>query len=288
MSTVFSLNGVSYKAGKKQILKDVSFTLKEGDVFALLGHNGSGKSTLINIIFNDIVPDIGEINREKISRAEYHNLGVVFDKSVIFPMLKIKELVHFYSVIYNKDYSVKGPEYAEAFGLEDSWNTCFYKLSAGERRKVLIMLAVLHNPGILILDEPFSNLDPVISDKIWNLIAGQGRTIFFTSHDWDFAFRHASQICFLHKGSILHFPGSPSDYMATLPAPTKMVTPYKKEIEELLNGNEYYINDDKISFFATDFKPYIKGIQAHTRNFSLLDADIRDVYMLMLKKHEHA
>lgn len=288
MSTVFSLNGVGYKAGNRQILRDVSFTLKEGDVFALLGHNGSGKSTLINIIFNDIVPDSGEIKREKISRAEYHNLGVVFDKSVIFPMLKIKELVHFYSVIYNKDYSVKGPEYAEAFGLEDSWNTYFYKLSAGERRKTLIMLAVLHNPGILILDEPFSNLDPMISDKIWNIIAAQGRTIFFTSHDWDFAFRHASQICFLHKGSILYFPGSPSDYMATLPAPTKMVTPYKKEIEELLNGNEYYVNDDKISFFATDFKPYIKGIQAYTRNFSLLDADIRDVYMLMLKKYEHA
>ena len=288
MNTVFSLHQVGYRAGNKEILRNISFEVKEGDVFALLGHNGSGKSSLINIIFNDILPQTGEVKRTKISREHYHNIGVVFDKSVIFPMLKLKELVHYYSVIYDKDYREKGMEYAAAFDLQDSWNTCFYKLSAGERRKTLIMLALLHNPGISIMDDPFSNLDPVTADKIWSYIAIPGRTIFFTAHDWDFAFRHASQICFLHKGSMLHFPGSPSDYMAVLPAPTKIVTPYKKEIEELLNGNEYYINDDKISFFAADFKPYLKGIQAHTRNFSLLDADIRDVYMLMLKKHAHA
>lgn len=289
MNKIVSVNQLGFTSDGKKILHDISFDVIEGEIFALLGHNGSGKSTLIDIILNDLKPTQGDLSNKPLRRSYHSRLGVVYDKTQAFPLLKIKELIHFYGVIYSKTPSK--PEIERLlmeFELTDFWNSQQYKLSAGERRKLSIMMGILHDPDFLIMDEPFVHIDPLVAERIWRIVQRPGRTIFYTTHDWPFARTHSSRIGLLYKGRLLHLPTTSENYMAMLPGSSKMVAPYQREMEEILNGNEYYINDDKINLFANDFQPILKKMQKLTKNFSILDADISDVYLFLANKISHA
>ncbi len=172
----------------------ISFSVHRGGLFAFLGLNGAGKSTTINIITSIIPKDSGKIYVDGLDldshRSEIKNkIGIVFQNSVLDPVLTPKENL----VLRAGFYGITGKEFAnrlkvlsDRLDLSSFRNRAVGKLSGGQRRRVDIARAMVHNPELLILDEPTTGLDPQTRLSVWNLIntlrKQTGMTVFLTTH----------------------------------------------------------------------------------------------------------
>lgn len=172
----------------------VSFKVKEGELFAFLGINGAGKSTTINIICGTLNKDGGTVkvcgydideNADKIKG----NIGIVFQNSVLDKKLSVydnlKSRAGLYG-IFGKDFKARLDEISELLDLKEILKRPVFKLSGGQKRRIDIARALLHNPKLLILDEPTTGLDPKTRKTVWSVIdklrKESGLTVFLTTH----------------------------------------------------------------------------------------------------------
>lgn len=172
----------------------VSFKVKEGELFAFLGINGAGKSTTINIICGTLKKDGGTVkvcgydideNADKIKG----NIGIVFQNSVLDKKLSVydnlKSRAGLYG-IFGKDFKARLDEISELLDLKEILKRPVFKLSGGQKRRIDIARALLHNPKLLILDEPTTGLDPKTRKTVWSVIdklrKESGLTVFLTTH----------------------------------------------------------------------------------------------------------
>lgn len=173
---------------------DLSFHVKEGELFAFLGVNGAGKSTTINIISGILHKDSGEVRvcGEDVDRNPdviKSKIGIVFQGSVLDKRLSaydnLKSRASLYG-IFGKDFTKRLDELDELLGLKDILKRPLNKLSGGQKRRVDIARALIHNPELLILDEPTTGLDPQTRQTVWNVIEQlrkeRGLTVFLTTH----------------------------------------------------------------------------------------------------------
>lgn len=277
---------VSHSANSILILDNVSITAETNKITALLGHNGSGKSTFIDVLCGIIKPQKGEVNLFNSGFVQKKKeIGVLWDNPVLFPMLKVKEIIRF----CNKVYNLKGlsEEYYHILELEKIKNRFYYQLSKGERKRVAIYIAVMHNPALIILDEPTSDLDPMIREKIWNnIFKDNSRTIFFTTHLWEEAERYADKVYFIHEGRILQEPNSPKNYIENSKYKQKIILP-KKYINGL-NIREFtkmeLIEDDENYNLLVDKSSddIISTISKFTSNFTVLPIELKDIYQFLI------
>lgn len=192
----------------------ISFEVKEGEFFAFLGENGAGKSTTINIlctIFDKTAGDV-EIFDYKLGEdddAIRERIGIVFQNSVLDGKLTVKENL----LTRASYYGIRKEEILErlkplmnSFELESIWNRKYEKLSGGQRRRVDIIRALLHDPKILFLDEPTTGLDPMSRKMVWDYIdylrKEKHMTIFLTTHYME-EVRDADRVVILDKGRIV-------------------------------------------------------------------------------------
>lgn len=175
-------------------VNDLSFEVKEGELFAFLGINGAGKSTTISIICNTLRKDGGkvyvcdiDVNTE--SDDIKNAIGVVFQNTVLDKALSVREnLRHRASLygIYDGEFNKRLKELSSILGFNDYIDRQVGKLSGGQRRKIDIARALIHNPKILILDEPTTGLDPQTRMVMWKVInelrQKTGMTVFLTTH----------------------------------------------------------------------------------------------------------
>lgn len=273
------VSDITYTTKGKTILKDVSLIVDTEDSFALLGENGSGKSTLIDIILNDIKPNRGDVCFFENPKSNFNQVGVLYDHSPLFPMLKVCESIRYFTSIYGLKYQDIEKQYFDIFEIQKIQKTLTRELSQGERKRVGILLSIIHNPNLLILDEPFANLDPTITERIWNTLKNKSRTIFFTTHDWKKAEKQANKIGFIYEGKIVHPPESPKKILETLPAPKKIIISNTDDILKKLNGWQYYIDDERIHIFFDEKSDLLKTINALTSNFSIQQVDLKDAYL---------
>ena len=168
--TMLQANNISFSIQGTSILRNVSLEVNPGEIVALLGQNGSGKTTFIELLCNMMKCSSG--NFAFFGKGNFdqnkQNIGVLWDNLVIFPMLKVKEIIGFTRRIYN--ISELPRDIYDFLELDKIKNRFFYQLSKGERKRVAIFLSVLHNPSLLILDEPTADLDPMIREVIWRNI----------------------------------------------------------------------------------------------------------------------
>lgn len=172
----------------------VSFKVKEGELFAFLGINGAGKSTTINIICGTLKKDGGTVkvcgydideNADKIKGS----IGIVFQNSVLDKKLSVydnlKSRAGLYG-IFGKDFKARLDEISELLDLKEILKRPVFKLSGGQKRRIDIARALLHNPKLLILDEPTTGLDPKTRKTVWSVIdklrKESGLTVFLTTH----------------------------------------------------------------------------------------------------------
>ena len=194
MENIIEIQGLCKSFGDVKAVQNLSFRVKEGELFAFLGVNGAGKSTTINILCGQLPKDSGSVlvcgssldsRPDEIKRS----LGVVFQSSVLDKDLSVRDNLRSRAALYGirgGEFRSRLAELAELLSFEDLLNRPVGKLSGGQRRRIDIACALLHRPRILILDEPTTGLDPQTRSSLWQVIGDLRRrermTVFLTTH----------------------------------------------------------------------------------------------------------
>lgn len=194
-----------------QALDGVSFDVQAGTIFGLLGPNGAGKTTLIRIITKIFAADSGEIllNGIPINKQEYAAIGYMPEEKGLYKKMRVGEhLIYLARLkgLHAHDAKTQIHYWFEKLEVPDWWNKKIEDLSKGMQQKVQFIATVLHQPKLLILDEPFSGLDPVNTEMIKNEIYElnkQGVTILFSTHRMEQVEEICSNIVLINKGNVV-------------------------------------------------------------------------------------
>ena len=284
MKEVIKISDILYKVKTKIIIDSISFSVNDSDSYALLGENGSGKSTLIDLILNDLKSDNGNVVFFGKQKNNFKNIGIVYDHLPLFPLLKVNEIIRYFTTIHKLDYKEIKTLYFEIFEIEKIANSFIKKLSLGERKRVGLLLSIIHNPNLLILDEPFSNLDPTITDRIWRILRQNNRTIFFTTHNWKDVEKLATKIGFIYEGKLIQKSQSPNEIIKNLPAGKKVTVNKNTKLNDKLINLNYYKHDDELHIFLDKEKDILDMIIKTTTNFSVQDIGLKDAYLYHISK----
>ncbi|MFN8671228.1 MAG: ABC transporter ATP-binding protein [Candidatus Sericytochromatia bacterium] len=199
---------------KTKALDDVSITIPEGKIFGLLGPNGAGKSTLIGIISGSLYKTSGHVsifgidNSKELQKAKML-LGVVPQEVVNEPIFSVYEVLDFFSGFYGvpKEKRKKRiDELLEAFHLTNKRDAKARMLSGGMKRRLMVAKALIHEPKLVILDEPTAGVDVELRQIIWNYVQElnkKGTTIIFTTHYLEEAEKLCSEIAIINKGKAI-------------------------------------------------------------------------------------
>ncbi len=210
--TLLELKNLKKYFATQKAVDDISLKVEQGQIFGLLGPNGAGKTTLIRMITGIFYPDEGEIifdgkKFDPIKDVEY--IGYMPEERGLYKKMKIGEQTMYLAQLKGlkrADALAKIKEWFIKFEMEGWWNKKVEDLSKGMSQKLQFVTTVLHNPKLIILDEPFSGLDPVnsnlIKDEIYNL-AKNGATIIFSTHRMEQVEEICDHIALVNKGSII-------------------------------------------------------------------------------------
>jgi ABC-2 type transport system ATP-binding protein len=204
---------ITKRYGDFVALRDVSFEVEPGRICALLGHNGAGKSTLLKILSGLLRPGDGtasvgghDVTGDSLELKRC--LGVVPETLALFDELTIEEHLHLSGPIYNlprKETAERTAQLLRVLGLYETRDTFIKDCSHGMRKKTALAAALLHNPSVILLDEPFEGVDPVTADSIRHqlkMMAQRGMTILLSSHILSMVDRIADQIVILRRGEL--------------------------------------------------------------------------------------
>ncbi|ELP1221035.1 ABC transporter ATP-binding protein [Listeria monocytogenes] len=212
---MIKLTNVLKKFGKVEAVKGINLEVEKGSLFAFLGENGAGKSTTLSMICTESEPTSGEIfiADEKLTfknrKSFRQKLGVVFQENVLDDLLTVRENLYNRASLYGKtkaEITERLALVSSIMGIEDILNRRFEKLSGGQKRRAEIARAIMHDPEILLLDEPTTGLDPKTRVSVWKIIdylrEELGMTVFLTTHYLEEA-KDADQLAVIHKGKII-------------------------------------------------------------------------------------
>lgn len=213
MNNIIEIERLNKSFGEVKAVQDLSFHVKEGELFAFLGVNGAGKSTTIHIMCGQLAKDSGSITIDGCDLD--HNidhikakLGVVFQNSLLDNALTVYDNLENRAALYGifgKAFKERLSELAQLLDFNDLLKRTVGKLSGGQRRRIDIARALLHSPKILILDEPTTGLDPQTRKILWNVISdlreNKKLTVFLTTHYMEEA-AEADYVVILDSGKI--------------------------------------------------------------------------------------
>lgn len=207
MSTGLILEDVSKTFVEKKAVKGISFSLNKPGVFGLLGTNGAGKTTTIRMLLGIIKKDSGEItwNGKKVDRKSV-NFGYLPEERGVYPKVKIYDQLMYFAELkgmkkQEADAAIK--DWAKKLKVEEYMQMPAEKLSKGNQQKIQFMTAVIHNPELVVLDEPFSGLDPVNTELLKNIIIDlvkEEKYVIMSAHQMSTIEEFCSDILILNKG----------------------------------------------------------------------------------------
>ena len=236
------LENVSKKFVGKQAVDNISFEVDKPGVFGLLGTNGAGKTTTIRMLLGIIKKDTGEItwNGKKVERKSV-NFGYLPEERGVYPKMKIYDQLMYFAKLKGmnqKDADTAIKKWAKVLKVEEYLPMPAEKLSKGNQQKIQFMTAIIHNPELIVLDEPFSGLDPVNTEILKNVIIDlvkEGKYIIMSSHQMASIEEFCTDILILNKGKTV-LKGN------------------LKEIKEGYKANRLEISTDKnIDKYINDF-----------------------------------
>jgi ABC-2 type transport system ATP-binding protein len=202
------IENISKRFGDFYAVKNLSFRIPEGSIYSLLGPNGAGKTTTIRMVMNIIIPDEGSIKvmTRDMDEAVKSRIGYLPEDRGLYPKMKVRELLLFLA-------ELKGLRKTEAGGRIDVWLQRFdltdwkmkkvETLSRGMQQKIQFIATIIHQPDLIILDEPFSGLDPVNTKLFKDIMLEmkkKGRTIIFSTHRMEQVEMISDNICLINKG----------------------------------------------------------------------------------------
>lgn len=296
MKNSIEIHNLNKSFGEIKAVNDLSFNVREGDLFAFLGINGAGKSTTINIICGQLGFDSGSViidgyNINQHKNSIKNSLGVVFQNSVLDKALTVYDNLESRAAlygIYGKEFKAKLNELAVLLDFENLLKRTVGKLSGGQLRRIDIARALLHNPKILILDEPTTGLDPQTRKILWNVIGilrkEKNMTVFLTTHYMEEA-AEADYVVILDSGKI-SAQGTPLELKNAYTG--DFITLYgvsTAEVEKL--GNSYEKIRDAYRVSVKDTKAATELILNHPeifRDYEITKGKMDDVFLAVTGK----
>ena len=247
-----------YKSyGEVKAVQGISFEVRKGELFAFLGLNGAGKSTTISILCGELEKDGGrvEINGKNLdeNRLEIQQeIGVVFQNTALDKPLTVEQNLRSRAALYGivgEAFETRLNELSALFSLDEILKRPLGKLSGGQRRRVDVARALLHNPQILILDEPTTGLDPQTRKTVWSVVENlrkeQNLTVFLTTHYMEEA-ADADYVVILDEGKIAA-KGTPidlkneyaGDFLTLYNVTEEEIKSLKKPYEKVVGGYRF-------------------------------------------------
>jgi len=203
---IIELSGVTKTFGSVKAVNDLSLEVPKGSIYGFIGPNGSGKTTTIRMIMKIMYPDMGKllVNGQETNFERLQNVGYLPEERGLYKKMKIGELLQFHGELNNgTDLPNQINLWLERLELKAYKDKKVETLSKGMRQKLQFIATILHQPQLIILDEPFSGLDPVNADMMKDIILElqqKGATIIFSTHDMAMAERMCDYIFMIYQG----------------------------------------------------------------------------------------
>ena len=241
------VNNITKSYGNKKVVDNLSFILDKPCIFGLLGTNGAGKTTTIRMILNILKIDEGTItwNGKEVDRKKV-NFGYLPEERGLYPKSKIiTQLLYFAELKgMKKDFAIKNiNKWAKILKVTEYLNLTPDKLSKGNQQKIQFMMAIIHNPDLIVLDEPFSGLDPVnsklVKEVILNLVK-QGKYIIMSAHEMYTIEEFCTDLIILNKGKTV-LQGNLKEIRNSYPI-NKLFIETNEDIKKYLNKYKLTIN----------------------------------------------
>ena len=213
---VIEVSGIRKTYGATVAVDDVSFDVRQGEIFGLIGPNGAGKTTTMECVEGLRAPDRGAIsvlglNPVRDVYALQNRIGVQLQEAQLQKRIKVREAVGLWASLY-KD-PVDGDRLLEQLGLKEKRDAWFMTLSGGQKQRLFIALALINDPELVFLDELTTGLDPQARRAIWELVRGiraRGKTVFLTTHLMEEAERLCDRVAIIDRGRIIDI-GTPAE-----------------------------------------------------------------------------
>lgn len=200
--------------GPVNVVDNLSLTVEAGDIYGFIGHNGAGKSTTIKAVVGIMDIKQGDILIDGLSMKTHaleckKKIAYVPDNPDVYEYMKGIEYLNFIGDIFEVEKDKRNEyikQYSEMFGISDRLNDSISSYSHGMKQKLVLISALLHNPKLLVLDEPFVGLDPKASydlKEIFKALCKEGCAIFFSTHVLEVAEKLCNKICIIKKGKII-------------------------------------------------------------------------------------
>lgn len=298
--TIIKIENLEKSFGKVKAVRKINLEVYEGSLFAFLGINGAGKSTTISMMYGGLKIDSGRIticgqdvatHLDKIK----NQIGVVFQDSILDKTLTVYENLKFragFYGIFGQEFKARYQELEKLFDLAEIKNQKIQKLSGGQKRRVDIARAIIHQPKILILDEPTTGLDPGTRSKVWRIISKLREdfkmTIFLTTHYMEEA-ADADYVTILDKGRII-----------AEGTPLELKTQYATDVLHLYGVDESEVKKLKLPYqkIHKDFQIKVKNSAVVTQlivknpelfqDFELIKSTLDDVFLAVTKSRPGA
>lgn len=222
-STAAEAHDVTFSYGDRKALNAVSLSIPAGSVFGLLGPNGSGKSTMLSVFAGLLQPETGSVQvlGEAPSTALRARIGFVFQETTLDPLMTVREALSFHGRLFGlsgRAIRSRTETLLETVGLSDRSRDLIRTLSGGMRRRLELARVFLTSPGLLLLDEPTTGLDPDSEQAVWSYLRsmnGDGVTVIVATNKVGEADRYCDGIAFIDAGQIAS-QGAPADLKADL------------------------------------------------------------------------
>jgi len=304
MSFVIEINGVdkTYPGGK-EALRGINISVNEGEVIGLVGPNGAGKTTLMKLLLGVSNPTSGYLKVwgetcTSMSKKSRSKIGFVLDQRGLYSDLTVEENLIFWAKLYAVG-SKKVEEYLKDWGLGDVRKQPVNQLSSGMMQRLSLVRPLLHDPTLLLLDEPTSQLDPVARVNVIDLInklKSENKTLIMTSHDLVGLERTCTRILLLQKGRILA-DGSMQELSSRLGVGDRITIRYRREISKDLLKKIYAdypvqaagVNTITVSGDGIDSGKLVRMLVEHgidVENVEEQKQSLEDIYLSIVQKDE--
>src|SRR5690625_1599704 len=290
---VLQLENVTKRFGKNIAVDDLSLEIPDKELFGFLGGNGAGKTTSFRMILNLLDPTDGKIswNGKSIKYGISHLIGYLPEERGLYPKLKVKEQLVYLGKLRGMtahQASVELEKWLDRFNISHYLNKKVEELSKGNQQKIQFISAVIHQPELLILDEPFSGLDPINVEMLKEAVLDlkdAGTSIVFSSHQMDHVEKMCENVCILQQGKAV-VKGNLREIKRSY-GKKKLIIHMDESLEFLrnmngvvdfqstINGCELQIRDEQVS------QEVLNQLQDHglIRKFEIEEPSLNDIFI---------
>ena len=287
------IENVSKRYGKKLVVDNISIELDKPEVFGLLGTNGAGKTTTIRMLLGIIKKDSGTItwNGKEVDRKKV-NFGYLPEERGVYPKVKIKDQLKYFAELKGMDADTTEKsinKWAKVLKVEEYLEMPAEKLSKGNQQKIQFMTAVIHDPELIVLDEPFSGLDPVNTEILKNVIIDlvkKGKYIIMSAHEMHTIEEFCSNILIINKGKTV-LKGNIKEIKETYPA-NRVIIESDKDITEIIEKQNLKIENSHNNTYVIKIEEEKQGYdllknivkeKVNINKFEIMKPTLNDIFI---------